>query len=93
MGGILRDQAGQLTSQDELLRVANEAFQATHSLPEQVRYLAQAVMNGQYVLRTRDDTAVIHEAREDARAKAMRRTLLALGAAALWLDHRRKRLS
>jgi hypothetical protein len=38
MGGILRDQAGQLTSQDELLRVANEAFQATHSIPEQVRY-------------------------------------------------------
>ena len=90
MGSILRDQAGQLTSQDELLRVANEAFQATHSVPEQLRYLAQAVINGQYVLRTRDDSAVIHEAREDARAKKMRRIILGLGAAALWLEHRHK---
>ncbi len=93
MGGILRDQAGQLTSQDELMRVANEAFQATHSVPEQLRYLAQSVINGQYVLRTRDDAAIIHEAREDARAKKMRRTLTGVAAAALWLDHRRRRPS
>ena len=90
MGNILRDQAGKLTSQDELMRVANEAFQATVSVPEQIRYLAQSVMNGQYVLRTRDDAAIIHEAREDARAKKMRRTLVGVAAAALWLDHRRK---
>ncbi len=62
MGGILRDQAGQLTSQDELMRVANEAFQAYHSVPEQIRYLAQSVMNGQYILRIRDDAAIIREA-------------------------------
>jgi hypothetical protein len=49
-------------------------------------------MNGQYVLRTRDDSAVIHEAREDAWARAMRRTIMGVAAAALWLDHRRKRL-
>ncbi|MGH9038864.1 MAG: ABC1 kinase family protein [Acidimicrobiia bacterium] len=90
MGGILRDQAGKLTSQQELLRVANEAFQAYISVPEQVRYLAQSVMNGQYVLRTRDDSAWLQEAREDVRAKKMRRLMLGLGAAALWLDHRRK---
>lgn len=91
MGGIIRDQAGQLNSQSELIRLANETFQAGRSIPEQVRYVAQSIVNGQYVLRVRDDTALIHEAREDARAKAMRRTLVGIAAAALWLDHRRKR--
>ena len=90
MGGIIRDQAKQMVAEEEILRVANEAFSATRSLPEQVRYLAQAVVNGQYVLRIRDDSATIHEAREDARAKKMRRTLIGVAAAALWLDHKRR---
>ena len=91
MGDIIRDQAKQLVAQEELLRIANEAFFASRSIPEQLRYLAQAVVNGQYVLRIRDDSAVIHEAREDKRAKAMRRTLIGIAGAALWLDHRRRR--
>ena len=91
MGDIIRDQFKQLNSQEELLRIANEAFFASRSIPEQLRYLAQAVVNGQYVLRIRDDSAVIHEAREDKRAKAMRRTLIGIAGAALWLDHRRRR--
>lgn len=61
--------------------MANEAFFATRSVPEQLRFLAQSVVNGQYVLRIRDEALVAHEAREDARARAMRRTLLSLGAA------------
>jgi ubiquinone biosynthesis protein len=90
MGDIIKDQAKQLVEQEELLRIANEAFFASRSIPEQVRYLAQAVVNGQYVLRIRDDSAVIHEEREDARARALRRTLVGIAAAALWLDHRRR---
>jgi ubiquinone biosynthesis protein len=91
MGDIIKDQAKQLVEQEELLRIANEAFFASRSIPEQVRYLAQAVVNGQYVLRIRDDSAVLHEEREDARARALRRTLVGVAAAALWYDHRRRR--
>ncbi|MGH9022075.1 MAG: ABC1 kinase family protein, partial [Acidimicrobiia bacterium] len=91
MGSILKDQVKSLLSGQETLRVANEAFFATRSIPEQLRFFAQSLVNGQYVLRIRDEAMVAHEAREDARAKAMRRTLLALGAAAMWLDHRRRR--
>ena len=64
---------------------------ATRSIPEQVRYLAQAMVNGQYAVRIRDDSRLPHQAREDTRGRALRRTLLVLGAAALWLDHRRQR--
>jgi ubiquinone biosynthesis protein len=91
MGDIIRDQAKQMVAEEEILRVANEAFSATRSLPEQIRYLSQAVVNGQYVLRIRDDSATIHEEREDARARAMRRTLIGIAAAAMWFDHRRRR--
>jgi hypothetical protein len=91
MGDIIKDQAKQLVEQEELLRIANEAFFASRSIPEQVRYLAQAVVNGQYVLRIRDDSAVIHEEREDARARALRRTLVGVAGAVLWYDHRRRR--
>jgi ubiquinone biosynthesis protein len=91
MADIIRDQAKQMVAEEELLRVANEAFSASRSLPEQLRYLAQAIVNGQYVLRIRDDAAAIHEDREDARARAMRRTLIGIAGAALWLDHRRRR--
>jgi ubiquinone biosynthesis protein len=91
MGDIIKDQATQLVEQEELLRIANEAFFASRSIPEQVRYLAQAVVNGQYVLRIRDDSAVLHEEREDARARALRRTLVGVAAAVLWYDHRRRR--
>ena len=92
MGDIIKDQAKQLVAEEELLRIANEAFFASRSIPEQVRYLAQAVTNGQFVLRVRDDSASIHEDRADARARAMRRTILAVAGAALWLDHKRRRL-
>ena len=91
MGDIIKDQAKQLVEQEELLRIANEAFFASRSIPEQARYLAQAVVNGQYVLRIRDDSAVIHEEREDARARALRRTLVGVAGAVLWYDHRRRR--
>jgi ubiquinone biosynthesis protein len=91
MGSILRDQAKRLLEGAELVRIANEAFVAGHSVPEQARYLAKSIVNGQYVLRTRDESQTVHEAREDARARALRRTLIGIAAAALWLDHRRRR--
>jgi ubiquinone biosynthesis protein len=91
MGDIIKDQAKQLVAEEELLRIANEAFFASRSIPEQMRYLAQAVTNGQFVLRVRDDSAALHEDRADARARAMRRTILAVAGAAVWLDHRRRR--
>ena len=59
MGEILRDQIKQQASNEELLRIANEAFFATRSIPEQIRYLAQAFTNGQMVLRTPDDAEVV----------------------------------
>lgn len=90
MSGILRDQIKQQASNEELLRIANEAFFATRSIPEQVRYLAQAFTNGQLVIRTRDDAILVSQDREDARAKKMRRTLMGIAGAALWLDHRRQ---
>jgi ubiquinone biosynthesis protein len=91
MGDIVRDQAKQMVAEEEILRVANEAFSASRSFPEQARYLLQAIVNGQYVLRTRDDSAAIHEDREDVRARKMRRTMVGIAAAALWMDHRRRR--
>lgn len=91
MGSIIKDQAKQLVGEEEMLRIANEAFFASRSIPEQMRYLAQAVVNGQYVLRVRDDSAMIHEAREDARARKMRRTVFGVAALGLWLDHVRRR--
>lgn len=91
MGAILRDQALRQLEGGELLRLANEAFTAGHAVPEQVRYLASSIVNGQYVLRVRDDSFLAEQAREDRRARAMRRTLVGIAAAALWLDHRRRR--
>jgi ubiquinone biosynthesis protein len=91
MGGILKDQAKQMVAEEEILRIANEAFFASRSIPEQVRYLAQSVVNGQFVLRTRDDSASIHEDREDARARAMRRTIMGVAAGAIWYDRRRRK--
>src|SRR5256714_6842113 len=91
MGDIIRDQFKQLNSQEELLRIANEAFFASRSIPEQMRYLAQAVVNGEFVLRIRDDAQRAHDDREDTRARAMRRTLIGIAAVGFWLDHRRRR--
>jgi ubiquinone biosynthesis protein len=91
MGGIIKDQAKQMVAEEEILRIANEAFFASRSIPEQVRYLAQSVVNGQFVLRTRDDSAAIHEDRADARARAMRRTIIGVAAGAVWYDRRRRR--
>jgi ubiquinone biosynthesis protein len=91
MGDIIKDQLKQLNSQEELLRIANEAFFASRSIPEQLRYVAQAVVNGEFVLRIRDDAQKAHDDREDVRARAMRRTLIGIAAAGFWLDHRRRR--
>ncbi|HVW35063.1 MAG TPA: AarF/UbiB family protein [Acidimicrobiia bacterium] len=84
MGTILRDQAKKLQEGSEVLRLANEAYTAARSMPEQMRYLANAVVNGQFVMRVRDDTALVRQAQENANARAMRRTLIGIAAAALW---------
>ena len=84
MGSVLRDQAKKFQEGSEVLRVANEAYTAARSIPEQLRYLANAVVNGQFVLRVRDDTALVCQARQDANARAMRRTMVGITAAALW---------
>lgn len=60
-------------------------------MPEQLRYLSNAIVNGQFVLRVRDDTALVCQDREDARARAMRRTIIVMTAAALWAQHRSNR--
>jgi hypothetical protein len=91
MGSVLRDQVKKLQEGSELLRVANEAYTAARSLPEQLRYLSNAVVNGQFVLRVRDDTALVCQAREDVNARALRRTLIGITAATLWGVHRYKK--
>jgi ubiquinone biosynthesis protein len=88
MGSVLRDQAKKLQEGSEVLRVANEAYTAARSIPEQMRYLSNAVVNGQFVLRVRDDTALVCQDRQDANARAMRRTMVGITAAALWSLHR-----
>jgi ubiquinone biosynthesis protein len=91
MGSVLRDQAKKLQEGSEVLRVANEAYTAARSLPEQLRYLSNAIVNGQFVMRVRDDNALVVQAREDANARAMRRTLWGMTGAALWgVHHYRK---
>jgi hypothetical protein len=89
-GGIVRDQGLQMVSQEELLRVANEAFSAGNAVPEQIRFLAKQIVNGQYVLRTRSDSQALHEDREDIRARALRRTLIGITAAALWAQRQHR---
>jgi ubiquinone biosynthesis protein len=91
MGSVLRDQAKKLQEGSELLRVANEAYTAARSIPEQMRYLSNAIVNGQFVLRVRDDTALVCQARQDANARAMRRTMVGITAAALWTVNRYKK--
>jgi hypothetical protein len=90
MGGMLGDQVRSLQSGGELMRIANEAFTASRSVPEQLRYMAASIVNGQFVLRTRDDNHIAHEKREDARARALRRTLWGITAAVLWHDRHRR---
>ena len=90
MGGMLGDQVRSLQSGGELMRIANEAFTASRSVPEQLRYMAASIVNGQFVLRTRDDNHIAHEKREDARARALRRTLWGITAAVLWHDRQRR---
>jgi ubiquinone biosynthesis protein len=90
MSGMLGDQVLKLQSGGELLRIANETFMATRSLPEQLRYMANSIVNGQYVLRIRDDSHMAHESREDARARALRRTLWGITALVLWHDRHRR---
>ena len=60
-------------------------------MPEQMRYLSNAIVNGQFVMRIRDDTALMCQARQDANAKAMRRTMIGITAAALWSLNRYKK--
>lgn len=87
-GGIIRDQALQMNSQEELIRVASEVFTAGSAVPEQLRFMAQQIVNGQFVIRTRSDSQTLHEDREDARAKALRRTLVGIAAAAIWAQRK-----
>ena len=90
VGKVLRAQFRGLNSQEELLRLTNETYTALRSAPEQIRYLAQNLTTGQFVLRIRDDAILLAQDRADARAKALRRTMWGLAVAAMWWDRRRR---
>ncbi|MGH8989938.1 MAG: ABC1 kinase family protein [Acidimicrobiia bacterium] len=92
LGDIVRDQLENSSSQAQGLRIANEGFSGSRALPEQVRVLNHMVTNGQFVLHVHPDQQDLSAARADARARALRRTLVACGAL-VWLDRRATRPS
>jgi ubiquinone biosynthesis protein len=80
-------------SPEHTIRFAAESALAALAAPDQSRTVMRDLAARNLTFRTADspDKRSRREDREDARAKALRRTLLALGAGAAWLDHRRRR--
>ncbi|MGH8973722.1 MAG: ABC1 kinase family protein, partial [Acidimicrobiia bacterium] len=56
LGDIVRSQLGRTNGQPRWLQVANEGYEGSRALSEQVRFLNQMVTNGQFVFKVhRDD--------------------------------------
>jgi ubiquinone biosynthesis protein len=78
-------------SPEHTIRFAAESALAALSAPDHARTVMRDMADRNLTFRTADspDKRSRREDREDARAKALLRTLLALGAGAVWLNHRR----
>ena len=87
LGDIVRSQLGRSTGQARWLQVANEGYSGSRALPEELRTLSQMVTNGQFVFKVHRDDLANADRRAAARSRALRRTLLGLGAV-IWLDRR-----
>ena len=90
LGDIVRAQLRQASSQGAWLQVGNESYTGSRSLAEHVRSAGQMATNGQLVLKIHRDGLTLRDARADARARALRRTVVGLGAV-VWLDRQATR--
>ncbi|MGH9034827.1 MAG: AarF/UbiB family protein, partial [Acidimicrobiia bacterium] len=84
---IVRSQLARTNGRPRWLQVANEGYEGSRALSEQVRFLNQMVTNGQFVFKVHRDDQAHRDARADTRSWAMRRTLLGLGSV-IWLNRR-----
>lgn len=87
LGDIVRSQLSRTNGRPRWLQVANEGYTGPRAVPEQLRSVNQMVTNGQFVFRVHRDDQASRDGRADARARALRRTLLGLGTV-IWLDRR-----
>lgn len=81
-------------SPEHTIRFAAETALAAMAAPEHARTVMRDMAGRNLTLRTADspDKRSRREDREDARARSLRRTLLALGAGAVWLERRHRRV-
>lgn len=79
-------------SPEHTIRFAAESALAALAAPDSARTVMRDLATRNLTFRTADspDKRSRREDREDARARALRRTLLALGAGAVWLEHRHR---
>jgi ubiquinone biosynthesis protein len=79
-------------SPEHTIRFAAESALAALAAPDSARTVMRDMATRNLTFRTADspDKRSRREDREDARARALRRTLLALGAGAVWLEHRHR---
>jgi len=91
---IMFDLVREALSQEQAAKLTLEAIIGVSSMAEQVRTLARDVTNRELTVQLNEvqGRRSRREDREDERARAMRRTLAGLGAAALWLDHRKQKI-
>jgi ubiquinone biosynthesis protein len=91
---IMFDLAQETISQEQAGKLTLEMLIGVNTAAEQVRTFARDLTNRELTVQFNEVQArrSRREDRDDARARALRRTLFGLGAVALWLDHRRKRL-
>jgi ubiquinone biosynthesis protein len=87
---IMFDLVAEVLSNEQAAKAALEVMIGTLAAPEQLRTLVRDVSNREFTLNVNQAHSRRGEERADARAKSLRRTLGALGAVALWLDHRRR---
>lgn len=91
--GIMFELVEELLSPEHTIRFAAESALAALAAPEHARVAMRDLATRNLTLRTSEspDKRPRTQDREDARAKALRRTLLALGAGAVWLERRHRR--
>ena len=92
---IMFDLIRETFSQEQAGKLTLEMLIGLGSATDQVRTLARDLTNRELTVQLNEvqSRRSRREDRSDARAAALRRTLLGLGGAAIWLDHRRKRSS
>lgn len=90
---IMMELARETLSQESAAKLAVEAMLTTAAAPEQMRAFMRDLSNREFTFQnnTVQGPAARNEDRADRRAAAMRRTMLAIAGAAIYLDHRRRK--